>query len=91
MIYKLHSKCLNSTSLLYFIMVHASETPTKQPEEIKRNRSASFTLPKAKVLRPFNTCEVKVLLLENINETAVTAFKKQGYQVRLISSLYSFV
>ncbi|OBZ85231.1 D-3-phosphoglycerate dehydrogenase 1 [Choanephora cucurbitarum] len=62
-------------------MVHASETPTKQPEEIKRNRSASFTLPKAKVLRPFNTCEVKVLLLENINETAVTAFKKQGYQV----------
>ncbi|KAI8380777.1 hypothetical protein BD560DRAFT_387074 [Blakeslea trispora] len=62
-------------------MVHASETPAKQPEEVKRTRSGSFTLPKAKVLRPFNTREVKVLLLENINETAVTAFKKQGYQV----------
>ncbi|CAO3609686.1 unnamed protein product [Cunninghamella blakesleeana] len=46
-----------------------------------RTRSSSFTQAKPKVLRPFNTAEVKVLLLENVNETAVKTFKKQGYQV----------
>lgn len=46
-----------------------------------RTRSSSFTQVKPKLLRPFNTAEVKVLLLENVNETAVKAFKKQGYQV----------
>lgn len=45
-------------------------------------RRSSFSQPKPKVLRPFNTAEVKVLLLENVNETAVKAFKKQGYQVK---------
>ncbi|KAI9480662.1 MAG: hypothetical protein EXX96DRAFT_563696 [Benjaminiella poitrasii] len=46
-----------------------------------RTRSSSFTQPKPKLLRPFNTAEVKILLLENVNVTAVEAFKKQGYQV----------
>ncbi|CAO3624947.1 unnamed protein product [Cunninghamella echinulata] len=50
-------------------------------ENNTRTRSSSFTQAKPKVLRPFNTAEVKVLLLENVNETAVKAFKKQGYQV----------
>lgn len=45
-------------------------------------RRSSFSQPKPKVLRPFNTAEVKILLLENVNETAVKAFKKQGYQVK---------
>lgn len=63
------------------IAVHASSTPAIDIEETKRTRSGSFSLPKAKVLRPFNTNEVKILLLENINETAVKAFVKQGYQV----------
>lgn len=47
-----------------------------------RTRGSSFTQNKPKVLRPFNTAEVKILLLENINATAIEAFKKQGYQVR---------
>lgn len=51
------------------------------PEE-PRQRSGSFSQQKPKLLRPFNTSEVKILLLENINQTAVDAFKKQGYQVR---------
>ncbi|KAI7897953.1 uncharacterized protein BX663DRAFT_526573 [Cokeromyces recurvatus] len=46
-----------------------------------RTRGSSFSQSKPKVLRPFNTAEVKILLLENINITAVEAFKKQGYQV----------
>ncbi|CDS09146.1 Putative D-3-phosphoglycerate dehydrogenase 2 [Lichtheimia ramosa] len=48
-------------------------------------RRSSFSQPKPKVLRPFNTSEVKILLLENVNETAVKAFKKQGYQVETYS------
>ncbi|KAF9923514.1 Phosphoglycerate dehydrogenase ser3 [Linnemannia zychae] len=36
---------------------------------------------KAKVLKPFDTANIKVLLLENVNETAVSALRGQGYQV----------
>jgi hypothetical protein len=42
------------------------------------------------LLRPFNTSEVKILLLENINQTAVDAFKKQGYQVKRTSRARTF-
>ncbi|KAI8980454.1 hypothetical protein BDB01DRAFT_796467 [Pilobolus umbonatus] len=55
-------------------------TPAKE-EPVRRPRAGSVTLPKNRVLRPFNTSEVKILLLENVNEAAITAFKKQGYQV----------
>ncbi|KAK4510050.1 uncharacterized protein ATC70_006219 [Mucor velutinosus] len=50
-----------------------------------RARGSSFTQNKPKVLRPFKTSEVKILLLENVNATAVDAFKKQGYQVETFS------
>ncbi|KAI7884852.1 hypothetical protein K492DRAFT_204515 [Lichtheimia hyalospora FSU 10163] len=60
-------------------------TPTTTTSTTTANgnvpRRSSFSQPKPKVLRPFNTAEVKILLLENVNETAVKAFKKQGYQV----------
>lgn len=61
-------------------------TTTLQPSTVEiqgRTRSGSFCQPKAKILRPFNTSEVKILLLENVNETAVKAFTKQGYQVKI--------
>ncbi|KAI9310964.1 hypothetical protein BX666DRAFT_1868844 [Dichotomocladium elegans] len=48
---------------------------------IDKVRRSSVSQVKAKVLRPFNTAEVKILLLENVNDTAIKAFKKQGYQV----------
>ncbi|CAO3657948.1 unnamed protein product [Rhizopus stolonifer] len=50
-------------------------------EQETRPRTGSFNQSKPKILRPFNTAEVKILLLENVNQTAVDAFKKQGYQV----------
>ncbi|CAO3655691.1 unnamed protein product [Mucor hiemalis] len=53
-------------------------TNTAEPT---RARGSSFTQPKPKVLRPFRNAEVKILLLENVNATAVEAFRKQGYQV----------
>ncbi|KAI7902070.1 uncharacterized protein BX663DRAFT_511652 [Cokeromyces recurvatus] len=76
-------------------MVHANQlieknnSFNKTVKEIKRNRSDSFNRVKPKLLRPFNTSEVKVLLLENINKTAVQTFKKQGYQVETYSKAFS--
>lgn len=66
-------------------VVNANNVTSIDVEDLKRTRSGSFSVPKAKVLRPFNTSEVKILLLENVNETAVSAFTKQGYQVRFIT------
>lgn len=34
-----------------------------------------------KALKPFSTGDIKILLLENVNQTAINIFKGQGYQV----------
>lgn len=65
-------------------MSTAEATSNNLPET--RARGSSFTQPKPKVLKPFKTSEVKILLLENVNATAVDAFKKQGYQVNIHKS-----
>ncbi|KAF9300746.1 hypothetical protein BGZ74_007544 [Mortierella antarctica] len=47
-----------------------------------RERQGSFGgSTRVKVLKPFNTANIKILLLENVNETAVSAMRAQGYQV----------
>lgn len=61
--------------------VHIISPNMSDPVEEPRQRRASLQQQKPKLLRPFNTSEVKILLLENINQTAIDAFKKQGYQV----------
>lgn len=71
--------------------IATTNTATTEVEEPKRTRTGSISLPKAKVLRPFNTSEVKILLLENVNETAIKAFTKQGYQVKLKSFMYEML
>lgn len=43
-------------------------------------RSYSTTKP-TKALRPFSTGDIKILLLENVNQTAINIFNQQGYQV----------
>jgi D-3-phosphoglycerate dehydrogenase len=43
------------------------------------------TNQRAKVLKPFSTGDIKILLLENVNKTAVEIFSKQGYQVEFVS------
>jgi D-3-phosphoglycerate dehydrogenase len=45
-----------------------------------RPRVGSISKP-AKPLKPFSTGDVKILLLENVNQTAIDIFSKQGYQV----------
>ncbi|KAF9433203.1 D-3-phosphoglycerate dehydrogenase 2 [Entomortierella beljakovae] len=62
------------------VMANGSDAPSN--EIIGRERQGSFGgSSKAKVLKPFNTANIKILLLENVNETAVTALREQGYQV----------
>jgi len=39
------------------------------------------TSKQAKPLKPFHTEDIKILLLENVNQTAIDIFNKQGYQV----------
>ncbi|KAF9166158.1 D-3-phosphoglycerate dehydrogenase 2 [Actinomortierella ambigua] len=47
-----------------------------------RERQGSFGgSSRVKHLKPFNTANIKILLLENVNQTAVNALKEQGYQV----------
>jgi len=41
--------------------------------------SRSQTFPKQ--LKPFNTTDIKILLLENVNETGKRILSEQGYQV----------
>lgn len=40
----------------------------------------------AKQLKPFNTKDIKVLLLENVNEAGVSILTEQGYQVEALKS-----
>ena len=40
----------------------------------------------AKQLKPFNTQDIKILLLENINQVGREALEKQGYQVEHLKS-----
>ena len=51
--------------------------------------SSSFGGPKissAKQLKPFDTKDIKILLLENINQTGQDILKEQGYQVEFLKS-----
>ncbi|AMD19968.1 HCL183Cp [Eremothecium sinecaudum] len=40
----------------------------------------------AKTLKPFSTGDMKILLLENVNQTAIDIFNEQGYQVEFYKS-----
>lgn len=66
--------------------VQLSASPTNTYMDIggsfrQRRLSTAGNPAHAKVLKPFNTGDVKVLLLENINETARDILNNQGYQV----------
>jgi D-3-phosphoglycerate dehydrogenase len=40
----------------------------------------------AKQLKPFNTEDIKILLLENVNQTGRDILKGQGYQVEFLKT-----
>lgn len=68
--------------------VTLSSSPQNSPLESgsasMRQRRLS-TNQRAKVLKPFSTGDIKILLLENVNKTAIDIFQKQGYQVEFVS------
>lgn len=41
---------------------------------------------KPKHLKPFNTTDIKILLLENVNQSGRDLLTKQGYQVEFLKS-----
>ncbi|KAK0727996.1 hypothetical protein B0T26DRAFT_153188 [Lasiosphaeria miniovina] len=43
----------------------------------------------AKALKPFNTEDIKILLLENVNQTGRDVLKRQGYQVEFLKTSLS--
>ncbi|KAG2218305.1 hypothetical protein INT45_003648 [Circinella minor] len=52
-----------------------------QTSQLSGDAFSSRQMQKPKNLRPFNTSTIKVLLLEDINQTAIDAFQEEGYQV----------
>jgi len=50
------------------------------------NSHAAQASQLAKQLKPFDTKDIKVLLLENVNEAGVAILKDQGYQVEAIKA-----
>lgn len=51
--------------------------------------SYSGAASKAKQLKPFATEDIRILLLENINETGRDILSKQGYQVEALKTSLS--
>ncbi|CAD0089805.1 unnamed protein product [Aureobasidium vineae] len=66
--------------------------PSTSPTQTHISPSASFShrsnsqSVSAKQLKPFNTQDVKVLLLENINVTGQDILRQQGYQVEALKA-----
>ncbi|CDR42783.1 CYFA0S10e02212g1_1 [Cyberlindnera fabianii] len=60
--------------------VSTSPSQTSYFQSKMRPRAMSMS-GQAKPLKPFNTEDIKILLLENVNQTAIDIFEGQGYQV----------
>ncbi|KAK6349623.1 D-3-phosphoglycerate dehydrogenase 2 [Orbilia brochopaga] len=54
------------------------------PASLGRSNTRPARTPRQ--LKPFNTEDIKILLLENVNQTALDIFAKQGYQVEFHKS-----
>lgn len=75
-------------SLANSLSISASPSSTFQsPVGSYMSRMASR--PSAKQLKPFNTQDIKILLLENINVAAREILESQGYQVEFYKSSLS--
>ncbi|CCH43334.1 D-3-phosphoglycerate dehydrogenase [Wickerhamomyces ciferrii] len=59
--------------------VSTSPSQSFLQQQFQRPRSVSQS--QSKSLKPFNTGDIKILLLENVNQTAIDIFNGQGYQV----------
>ncbi|SGZ47798.1 CIC11C00000000232 [Sungouiella intermedia] len=62
---------------------HAVST---SPTQSYLSQYAALSSKPTKTLKPFSTGDIKILLLENVNITAINIFKNQGYQVEFYKS-----
>lgn len=62
---------------------HAVST---SPTQSYLSQYSTLAKSTAKALKPFSTGDIKILLLENVNATAIDIFKNQGYQVEFYKS-----
>lgn len=62
-----------------------SPTATFQSPLSSHSFQAGGTL-QTKQLKPFNTGDIKILLLENVNQSGIEILKAQGYQVEALKS-----
>ncbi|KAI1437263.1 D-3-phosphoglycerate dehydrogenase 1 [Xylaria sp. CBS 124048] len=67
--------------------VSASPTVTFQsPHSLSSAGGAIAQRARSKQLRPFNTQDIKILLLENVNQTGKDILTAQGYQVEALKT-----
>ncbi|KAL9129121.1 MAG: hypothetical protein Q9217_002331 [Psora testacea] len=70
-----------------------SSSPTGTFHSPQWTKSGGLTrtgnMPSVKQLKPFNTEDISILLLENINQTGVEMLKNQGYQVTFLKTALS--
>lgn len=58
-----------------------SNAVSTSPTQSYLNNYVPNSQKPTKALKPFSTGDIKILLLENVNQTAIDIFKGQGYQV----------
>lgn len=63
-----------------------STSPTATFHSPTSSYTAPGQRPSAKQLKPFHTQDIRVLLLENVNQTGQSILKGQGYQVETLKS-----
>lgn len=56
------------------------------PSSFSAQRHSFSTATAAKQLKPFATQDIKVLLLENVNQTGQDILRQQGYQVEALKA-----
>ncbi|KAK1657595.1 D-isomer specific 2-hydroxyacid dehydrogenase [Colletotrichum godetiae] len=61
-------------------------TFTSPPSSFARAGPALAQRPAPKLLKPFNTQDIKILLLENVNQTGKDILTEQGYQVEALKT-----
>ncbi|KAK0371471.1 D-isomer specific 2-hydroxyacid dehydrogenase [Colletotrichum limetticola] len=61
-------------------------TFTSPPSSFARAGTALAQRPAPKLLKPFNTQDIKILLLENVNQTGKDILTEQGYQVEALKT-----
>ena len=68
-----------------FTKGHSLSPQHSRDPRIRRNTTSSLT----RDLVPFNAESIKVLLLENVNQSGLDILKEQGYQVETLKSSLS--